>query len=246
MSSRAQKEAQRWSLIRGHATIPEGRFEHSSEHARIVSVRCALCHAKGLGLSNPQSGHDLSPWQIPHCFDHLAPCRCGLVFLNDDHLRRHVRLKPFPMRALEHGPVPAALASDDALNTGRSSQSIPNSPSADVQDGRLDSRYNPNRKADRMTEFNSTSEKARALRAITNNVTHLYRALGDVERDAKTARDAIMAGNAVAGSTLGYGPIGHQAPFEVAKYTASVSTAVDVAMMLGATADEIKEAYVVL
>jgi len=97
-----------------------------------------------------------------------------------------------------------------------------------------------------MTEFNSTSEKARALRAITNNVTHLYRALGDVERDAKTARDAIMAGNAVAGSTLGYGPIGHQAPFEVAKYTASVSTAVDVAMMLGATADEIKEAYVVL
>jgi hypothetical protein len=105
VSSRAQKEVRRGLLIRGEATIPEGRFEHSSEHARSYSVRCTLCHAKGLGLSNPRTGYDLSPWQIDHCFDHLAPCRCGLVFLNPDHLRRHVRVKPYPWRSLEHGAV---------------------------------------------------------------------------------------------------------------------------------------------
>jgi septal ring factor EnvC (AmiA/AmiB activator) len=94
-----------------------------------------------------------------------------------------------------------------------------------------------------MTDSTTSAQIDRALRSITHNVRSLDRALAEVERDVKNARAAIAAGNAVSGSAMGYGPIGHQAPFEVAALTASVRTGIDTAMMLGATSEQIAEAY---
>jgi hypothetical protein len=93
-----QRNLIRRSLERGDRTIPEGRFEGA--HGR--RVRCSLCHATGLGLMNP-SPWSISPWQIPHVQEHLAPCKCGLTFLSQGHLNQHVKPGRYPYRSLTHG-----------------------------------------------------------------------------------------------------------------------------------------------
>lgn len=100
MTGQTQRMLIRRSLERGDRTIPEGRFESAGGHR----VRCSLCHCTGLGLTTP-TVPQLSPWQIPHVQEHLAPCKCGLTFLSQGHLSQHVKAGRYPYRSLIHGPA---------------------------------------------------------------------------------------------------------------------------------------------
>jgi hypothetical protein len=84
------------------------------------------------------------------------------------------------------------------------------------------------------------------LRSITAATVKLDRDLGAIIRDAVAAREALAQGHAVAGSTLGAGPLGHQAPFDIAMTTARISALIDQALALGATGDQITAAYKVV
>jgi hypothetical protein len=81
------------------------------------------------------------------------------------------------------------------------------------------------------------------LRELTAATSLLHRALNSVIRDATAAVVAIELGNRVSGSGLGYGPLGTQAPFEVATLSAKVDVLLNQALILGATAEQITTAY---
>ena len=100
MSSRAQKEALRRRIRTGEVRIPDDRFESRPNGY----CYCVVCHASGLGLAHPLTASGLSIWQIDHVLEHRSPCRCGLIYLTDDHLRRHIRAS-VPGRADLHGPI---------------------------------------------------------------------------------------------------------------------------------------------
>lgn len=85
--------------------------------------------------------------------------------------------------------------------------------------------------------------RERALRRLTLEVRSLDRALAEIESDATAAREAIREGRRVPGSSLGYGPVGHQSPFEVAQRTERVNAAINLAADLGATEEQINAAY---
>jgi hypothetical protein len=83
----------------------------------------------------------------------------------------------------------------------------------------------------------------RTLSSITSATTQLDRTLSEVIRNAVAAREALANGHAVAGSALGAGPLGHQAPFDVAMTVARLSALIDQALLLGGTGDQITAAY---
>lgn len=83
--------------------------------------------------------------------------------------------------------------------------------------------------------------KDETLRDLTTLVRRLDRQLASIEADAAQARAALAAGNMPAG-TMGFGPIGHQAPFDVAQTTDRLSAAVTLARHLGASVEEIQAA----
>ena len=83
----------------------------------------------------------------------------------------------------------------------------------------------------------------RTLRDLSAQTKQLDRSLAEIIRDAVAARHALAEGHAVRGSTLGAGPIGHQAPFDIAMTVVRVQALIDQAMMLGATGDQITAAY---
>lgn len=83
----------------------------------------------------------------------------------------------------------------------------------------------------------------RVLRDLSSQTTQLDRSLGSIIRDAANARTALAQGHAVAGSSLGAGPLGHQAPFDIAMATGKLNVLIETALMLGATGDQITAAY---
>ena len=89
-----------------------------------------------------------------------------------------------------------------------------------------------------------TTEKDEALRSITHHAQALSRALTDVKRDAEQALNTMSRGEAVIGMHS-FGPIGHQAPFDIARHTAILQTVIQQAIALGATGEEVKIAYTV-
>lgn len=90
----------------------------------------------------------------------------------------------------------------------------------------------------------ATADIRRAtLDAISENTRSLRRALLSIQQDATDALAAIDAGKTVRGAGLGYGPIGHQAPFDVAQLTDRINSAVTTAYRLGCSAEEINAAY---
>lgn len=81
------------------------------------------------------------------------------------------------------------------------------------------------------------------LRSLSNATSLLASNLRSIRAAADQALDALAQGHAVAGSALGHGPFGAQAPFDVAMGVAKVSALIDQALMLGATGDQITKAY---
>jgi hypothetical protein len=75
----------------------------------------------------------------------------------------------------------------------------------------------------------------------------LRTALNRVIDDATKAVVALELGQRVAGSTnIGFGPLGTQAPFEVATLTARIDVLLNQATLQGATAEQITTAYEVV
>lgn len=81
------------------------------------------------------------------------------------------------------------------------------------------------------------------LRAISAATIRLDQHLGSIIRDAVRAREALAEGHAVAGTGLGHGPIGAQAPFDIAQTVTRISALIDQALMLGGTGVQITAAY---
>jgi hypothetical protein len=94
-----------------------------------------------------------------------------------------------------------------------------------------------------MTNPTTAEMLDRTLKSISAATIKLDRDLGAIIRDAANARTALAQGHAVMGSTLGAGPIGHQAPFDVAMTTARITALIDQALMLGANGSQITAAY---
>jgi hypothetical protein len=84
------------------------------------------------------------------------------------------------------------------------------------------------------------------LRDLSNATRELRTSLNRVIDDATRAVVALESGNRVAGSGLGYGPLGTQAPFEIATLSAKVDVLLNQAMAQGATAEQITTAYEVV
>jgi hypothetical protein len=89
------------------------------------------------------------------------------------------------------------------------------------------------------------SQLDQTLLEVASASRQLDRILAQVIRDAQQARTALSQGHAVAGSTMGAGPLGHQAPFDVAMTTTRLNGLIQQALMLGATSDQITRAYTV-
>jgi len=89
-----------------------------------------------------------------------------------------------------------------------------------------------------------TTDKSEVLSSITHNAQALSRALTDVKRDAEQATHSLSIGEAVVG-LHSFGPIGHQAPFDIVRYAAILHASIQQAIALGATDDEVKIAYTV-
>lgn len=81
------------------------------------------------------------------------------------------------------------------------------------------------------------------LRSLSNTTSLLASNLRSIRAAADQALDALAQGHAVSGTALGHGPLGAQAPFDVAMGVARVTALIDQCLMLGATGDQITAAY---
>ena len=85
-------------------------------------------------------------------------------------------------------------------------------------------------------------EKSRALRDVKTRAQSLRRGLLGMKRDIDIALERVDRGEGF-GGYFGFGPVGHQSPFDVATESARLDAAVNTAYMLGATQEEISAAY---
>lgn len=85
--------------------------------------------------------------------------------------------------------------------------------------------------------------RAQALVAITRAVAQLDRVLYRAQLDILAARDSIKQGLAVEGVALGFGPVGHQAPFDIAQASERLRAATEYAYQLGCSTEEVQAAY---
>jgi hypothetical protein len=90
----------------------------------------------------------------------------------------------------------------------------------------------------------TTEIQADALRQITAAKTLVQTTLVYIKSRTEEALFAIEQNLLPNGTTKhGFGPIGHQAPFDLAVQTAQLSAAINNAMMLQCTGEEIQAAY---
>lgn len=81
------------------------------------------------------------------------------------------------------------------------------------------------------------------LDTLSTLTASLDRYLRDVKYSAERALDALAKGNRVDGMGIGYGPIGHQAPFDIATTCAKIEATMHTLILLGATSEQISDAY---
>lgn len=99
-----------------------------------------------------------------------------------------------------------------------------------------------------MAETQPTAEeiledaKKSSLSDTTRAARQLNVCLYNVKHDAEQAIKDLGAGQRVSGMGLGFGPIGHQAPFDISLYTERLYSSSNQAARYGATEEEIAEA----
>ncbi|QNJ56006.1 hypothetical protein SEA_RASPUTIA_116 [Microbacterium phage Rasputia] len=93
-----------------------------------------------------------------------------------------------------------------------------------------------------MSEITQPDRKRSALNEVEYAAQSLKNALEGVKRDVDRALLAMHVGH-MPDRGHGVGPIGHQAPFDVAKATVTLSGKVELARAYGATDAEIEAAY---
>ena len=89
----------------------------------------------------------------------------------------------------------------------------------------------------------STDVLTTTLRELSSATRGLHSALHSLVFSANRAVVALEMGQRVEGSGLGYGPLGAQAPFEIATLSAKVDVLLNQAIMQGASAEQITSAY---
>lgn len=89
-----------------------------------------------------------------------------------------------------------------------------------------------------------TERQEEALETIIQYKDRLARHLLDAKRRAESALEALAAGRQVDGSFgLGFGPIGHQLPFDIASASQSLTEAINRAVVLQVNKELIEAAY---
>jgi hypothetical protein len=94
-----------------------------------------------------------------------------------------------------------------------------------------------------MNTAETTIAAEHTLRELSSSTASLRRALNEVIRDATSAVVALESGQRVSGMVLGHGPLGAQAPFEIAMLTSKIEALLTQAQVLGCSAEQISVAY---
>lgn len=91
-----------------------------------------------------------------------------------------------------------------------------------------------------------TGPQINAFHEIRDAAEQLERLLLEAKRDIDGALEALSTGRAIAGSAMhGAGPIGHQAPFDIALATQRLTFALRDARRAGLETEAIKLAYTI-
>ena len=98
-----------------------------------------------------------------------------------------------------------------------------------------------------MTTTRTPEELVTALKIDTlDDINYLsrqmHRHLLSIQRDVTVALTALTTGGFLEGSG-NFGPVGHQAPFDLAKASTQLNDKMQLAYKLGATTEEINKAY---
>lgn len=93
-----------------------------------------------------------------------------------------------------------------------------------------------------MDQHELAHNQRHTLRKLREAVLDLRRELTSIESDAAKALRDLDNGLRISGAH-NVGPLGHQAPFDLAKYTNRVGMLIDQAQMLGCSQDDINAAY---
>ena len=108
----------------------------------------------------------------------------------------------------------------------------------------LDGSKHAERKAEQSAEQHLAWMRRRALRDITQQAESLRYSLEQVKKDVDAALATMDQGkNKPSGVGWGFGPIGHQAPFDLAQRSERLNIALNLAKELECTDAEIERAY---